>query len=912
MSFFDTQNPGIGGLKELTSAELALVQALAALGDPNADKILGWDDTDNTYSYFTIGTGLTYTHATHTLSSSGGLSGSGVANEIAYFTGASALGSLATATYPSLTELAYVKGVTSSIQTQLGNKQPLDTQLTDLAGLSYTGNALKYIRVNAGENGWEVATVSGSGATTALDNLASVSINTSLLAQTGVDLGSTTKPFRNLFLWGSGTYATTYIELTGTPTSTRVLTLPDVTDTLVGKTTTDILTNKTLTAPVINTGTIGTSLVPTSNDGAALGDTTHNFSDLFLATGALINIANSNWVATHSSGILTVSTGELRITSANVGTNADSVPTLSSTSTFTNKTLTSPTLTTPVINGTITGTGQSTTATVSTIVMRDSSGNAAVVNMLEGYTTTATAAGTTTLTVASNNMQYFTGVTTQTVQLPVASTLVLGTSYWITNLSTGLVTINSSGGNAILILAAGTSAEVTCILTSGTSAASWNYMYMGDIVATGKKLTVSNSITLTGTDATVMTFPTTTATIARTDAGQTFTGVNTMTAPVMVTSIDTSSTSFTAFAGATTLLTIGGTGASASLFAPSTLDTSSSTTGAIRTSGGISAAKSANIGTTLTVGTGYQIGGAAASNKILKGNGTNFVASTETYAAPGTSGNVMTSDGTNWTSAAAGGGGFPVQDVPYSTSTTVPQGANSAQGVAFTSTTNGSACFLAWSTGGVINIERFEKDTGTSNYFKTHTTTFSIGNSGNMHLGLAVFSTNLYLFLKDGATIKCIRYVHADLTGVQAMTYSGTSQAGPAWADASAIYVYDQGGSGGFSKFTVSGTTITNTTTTISLTSQTTPWACISDGTSVWATSDEYAGAVTFRKYPIAGGASTGSKAMIIQSGAYFQAFSAGLYMASATTLGISWGFFHSTPTTVSGQSVHLLAITTP
>lgn len=39
------------------------------------------------------------------------------------------------------------------------------------------------------------------------------------------------------------------------------------------------------------------------------------------------------------------------------------------------------------------------------------------------------------------------------------------------------------------------------------------------------------------------------------------------------------------------------------------------------------------------------------SGTILKNNGTTFVASTETYAAPGTSGNVMTSDGTNWTSA---------------------------------------------------------------------------------------------------------------------------------------------------------------------------------------------------------------------------------------------------------------------
>jgi hypothetical protein len=54
--------------------------------------------------------------------------------------------------------------------------------------------------------------------------------------------------------------------------------------------------------------------------------------------------------------------------------------------------------------------------------------------------------------------------------------------------------------------------------------------------------------------------------------------------------------------------------------------------------------------------TGVQINGAATSGKILKGNGTNFVASTETYAAPGTSGHVLTSDGTNWTSAAPASG----------------------------------------------------------------------------------------------------------------------------------------------------------------------------------------------------------------------------------------------------------------
>lgn len=42
-----------------------------------------------------------------------------------------------------------------------------------------------------------------------------------------------------------------------------------------------------------------------------------------------------------------------------------------------------------------------------------------------------------------------------------------------------------------------------------------------------KTLAVTNTLTLSGTDSTVMTFPTTTATIARTDAGQTFTGLQT-------------------------------------------------------------------------------------------------------------------------------------------------------------------------------------------------------------------------------------------------------------------------------------------------------------------------------------------------------------------------------------------------
>ena len=54
-------------------------------------------------------------------------------------------------------------------------------------------------------------------------------------------------------------------------------------------------------------------------------------------------------------------------------------------------------------------------------------------------------------------------------------------------------------------------------------------------IAALKTLTVSNSLTLAGTDGTVMTFPTTSATIARTDAANTFTGTQTVGALVATT-----------------------------------------------------------------------------------------------------------------------------------------------------------------------------------------------------------------------------------------------------------------------------------------------------------------------------------------------------------------------------------------
>jgi hypothetical protein len=53
--------------------------------------------------------------------------GTGTANEITYWSATNTLGTLAVASYPSLTELSYVKGLSSAVQTQIGNKANTDS-----------------------------------------------------------------------------------------------------------------------------------------------------------------------------------------------------------------------------------------------------------------------------------------------------------------------------------------------------------------------------------------------------------------------------------------------------------------------------------------------------------------------------------------------------------------------------------------------------------------------------------------------------------------------------------------------------------------------------------------------------------------------------------------------------------------
>ena len=164
-------------------------------------------------------------------------------------------------------------------------------------------------------------------------------------------------------------------------------------------------------------------------------------------------------------------------------------------------------------------------------------------NATKAYTTTATAAGTTTLTVTSTQLQFFTGSTTQTVVLPVVSTLVTGQRYEIHNNSSGAITVNSSGGNLVATVPAGVTTICTCILITGTTAASWDADIQG--------FTTTLPVAQGGTGATTLAganIPVTTAANSFT-AKQTFTGATGSLASAFINATETSTISATAATG---------------------------------------------------------------------------------------------------------------------------------------------------------------------------------------------------------------------------------------------------------------------------------------------------------------------------------------------------------------------------
>jgi len=142
-----------------------------------------------------------------------------------------------------------------------------------------------------------------------------------------------------------------------------------------------------------------------------------------------------------------------------------------------------PSLTTPALNGTVTGTGVSTSATASTLVQRDANVNTFSNNYFANTASTVSAGGTTVLTVASARTQNLTGASNQTFQLPDATTLALSSIFEFNNNSSGTLTINNAGGVAQYVVPAG--GAVVCYCTSiSTANGTWDFHALAPLAAT--------------------------------------------------------------------------------------------------------------------------------------------------------------------------------------------------------------------------------------------------------------------------------------------------------------------------------------------------------------------------------------------------------------------------------------------
>lgn len=265
----------------------------------------------------------------------------------------------------------------------------------------------------------------------------------------------------NIDIIPNGTASTT-TTIQSSQTTNRTITLPDATDTLVGKATTDVFTNK-------------------SYDAAGTGNVLSNVANTHIAAGAAIAYSKLASASTGQALIGNAGTPTMTTLTGDVTVGATGVTAIGA-----NK-VTLAMLATLAANSAIANTSGSTatpsavpmvsSATANAIAIRDANANITYNNVLQSYSTTATAGATTTLTVGSTWQQFFTGTLAQTLQMPVTSTLVLGQSWYVVNNSTGVITINSSGSNLIKTLPAGGTCLVTCILTSGTTAASWSCDY---------------------------------------------------------------------------------------------------------------------------------------------------------------------------------------------------------------------------------------------------------------------------------------------------------------------------------------------------------------------------------------------------------------------------------------------------
>jgi hypothetical protein len=144
------------------------------------------------------------------------------------------------------------------------------------------------------------------------------------------------------------------------------------------------------------------------------------------------------------------------------------------------------------------GTGVTASSGANSVVLRDANENTSLNNIFRNITSTVSAAGTTVLTAASSFTQVLTGSTTQTYQLPDATTLINGASFQFNNNSTGALSIVNNGSGAVATVAAGGATQLFLTSTS-TANGTWDtHGFLPENILWGTNSLYLNTDVITG------------------------------------------------------------------------------------------------------------------------------------------------------------------------------------------------------------------------------------------------------------------------------------------------------------------------------------------------------------------------------------------------------------------------------